>query len=289
MKQSIILFLFAAFFSCSKDEAIERPEPPPSGLQAETLTNVAYDNDPLQKMDIYLPENRTVVQTKVLVLIHGGAWSSGDKADFTSFISEFKELLPDYAIFNINYRLSTGFSNNFPTQENDLKTAVDFIYDHRAKYVISDKWVLAGVSSGAHLALLQSYKNSAPVKPRAVIDFFGPVDMVALYQFYSSDPALAFGLRLLMTGTPFQKPDVYRNSSPIQFVNANTPPTIIFHGGVDDVVPKEQSFALRARLDQFNVPNELVFYANQTHGWSDPAILNDSFKKIEAFLKANVR
>ena len=39
-----------------------------------------------------------------------------------------KKRLPDYAIFNINYRLSTGISNLFPLQENDVKAALQFIF-----------------------------------------------------------------------------------------------------------------------------------------------------------------
>ena len=38
-----------------------------------------------------------------------------------------------YAIFNINYRLATGISNYFPTQENDVKAAIEFIYGKQKK------------------------------------------------------------------------------------------------------------------------------------------------------------
>ncbi|MBK7289650.1 MAG: alpha/beta hydrolase fold domain-containing protein [Chitinophagaceae bacterium] len=72
----------------------------------------------------------------------------------------------------MNYRLGALPANNpFPTQELDIKTAVDFIYNNRADYLISDKYVLMGASAGGHLSLLHAYKYTNPVKIKAVVDF----------------------------------------------------------------------------------------------------------------------
>ena len=50
-------------------------------LDAIVLTNVSYGNNPEQVYDLYLPEGREASRTKVVVLIHGGGWTSGDKVD----------------------------------------------------------------------------------------------------------------------------------------------------------------------------------------------------------------
>jgi acetyl esterase/lipase len=108
-------FLILSFFfiACQKEDGSDVP----SSVPAQTTLNVAFAaTDPLQKMDIYLPANRSTTNTKVIILIHGGAWSTGDKADFTEYVDTLKKRLPGYAIFNINYRLSTGTANLFPTQ-----------------------------------------------------------------------------------------------------------------------------------------------------------------------------
>jgi acetyl esterase/lipase len=86
----------------------------------ETKIDVAYGKDSLQRMDIYLPPGRTSYVTKSLILIHGGGWNSGDKSNFAVYIDSFKHRLPDYAIFNINYRLVSS-NHIFPVQENDVK------------------------------------------------------------------------------------------------------------------------------------------------------------------------
>jgi len=80
----------------------------------------------------------------------------------------------------------------------------------------------------------------------------------------------------------------YYNSSPINYVTSQSPPTIILQGGLDDVVPKEQSYSLEAKLTSVGVVNKLVYYYNQTHGWSDPVVVTDGFNQMQAFLLANV-
>ena len=254
-------------------------------LQTDIM-NVAYGSDPLQNMDIYLPPNRSTTDTKVLVMIHGGGWTSGDKADFNGFIDTVKQRLPNYAIFNLNYRLAGNANNFFPTQENDIKSAIEFIYSKRADYFISDKFALLGASAGAHLALLQGYKYTSPVKVKAIIDFFGPTDMAAMYNSPAM-PGADLAILNVMGTTPSLDSVLYATSSPINFVTPTAAPTLILHGGVDAVVSISQSDSLFARLDSANVISSYVIYPTQNHGWTG-ADLYDSFNKMQSFLNARL-
>ncbi|HYH15381.1 MAG TPA: alpha/beta hydrolase, partial [Flavisolibacter sp.] len=191
-----------------------------------------------------------------------------------------------YAIVNINYRLATQFMNHFPTQENDVKTAISFVLDKADEYHISKDMILLGTSAGAHLALLQSYKNTDIVKPQAVISFFGPTDMAEMYNLQSNS-YYRFAIGLLVGGTPDKKPTVFEQASPINYVSAQSAPTLLLHGGKDGLVPISQSRDLKAKLDKAGVPAELVVYPNEGHGWWG-ATQEDSFKKIAAFLKKHV-
>src|SRR6187399_2781088 len=174
MRNSLLLLFIIIFISsCKKDDDKEQD-------MSVTMLNVSYGTDAQQKMDVYLPANRSATTTKVIIMIHGGGWNTGDKADFNEYVDSLKKREPSYAIFNINYRLANT-PDLFPVQEQDVKTAVEFINSKRQEYKISDKFVLVGASAGAHLALLQGYKYPSPVKPKAIIDFFGPTDLVALY------------------------------------------------------------------------------------------------------------
>jgi acetyl esterase/lipase len=282
MKKLILLLLVSvAIISCQKES------PTDTTATAKTELNVAYGADALQKMDVYLPAGRSESSTKVIILIHGGAWSSGDKADFTPFVDTLKNRLPGYAIINLNYRMATGTSNLFPAQEMDVKAAIEFIYSKKTEYKISDKWVLLGNSAGAHLSLLHAYKYSTPVKIKAVVDFYGPTDMVEMYNNPASILVPASAVQAVVGATPTTNLTLYQQSSSITFVTPQSPPTIILHGGVDVVVSPNQSTALRTRLITAGVINQYVFYPTENHGWLG-ANLSDSFDKITVFLTTNV-
>ena len=284
--------MMVLFASCSKtDSGGGTTIPPaPTPVAARTIMDTGYGADPKQKMDIYLPASRSATNTKVLILIHGGGWTGGDKSDFAALIDTFKLRLPGYAIFNINYRLAALPSTNpFPTQELDVKSAVEFIYGARSSFQVGNKFVILGTSAGGHLSLLQAYKHRSVVNIKAVVDFFGPTDMAVLYNDYSTNIPTQLGIVALMSGTPATNPALYQSSSPIQFVDASSCPTIIIQGGADPVVnATTQSLALSNKLTLFNVATQYVFYPTGGHGNWSPATYTDAFNKIQVFLAANV-
>lgn len=249
------------------------------------MTNVAYGTHAQQKMDVYLPAQRSAATTKVMIMIHGGAWNAGDKSDFTPYVDSMKKRDPAYAIFNINYRLAAS-PNLFPAQEDDVKAAVEFIYSKRAEYNISDKFVLVGASAGGHLALLQGYKHIAPVKAKAIIDFFGPTDLVDMYN-NPANPFVPLLLASVTGGTPATQSIIYQTSSPLNYVTNQSPPTMILQGGTDPLVSPSQSVSLNNKLATAGVAKQYVFYPAEGHGWVG-ANLSDSFDKILAFLAVHV-
>lgn len=276
-----LIFFSLTFNSCTKDDA------PALGTTATTMLNVAYGNDPAQKADIYLPANRNTSNTKLLIMIHGGGWSIGDKIEMNPYVDSLKRRLPDYAIANINYRLASGTNNLFPTQENDINAAIAFIYSKRIEWGISDKFVLLGASAGAHLAMLQGFKYNTPVRAKAIVDFFGPSDMIKMYNNPApfAPPALIAGV---IGGTPVSHTTLYLQSSPVNFINAQSPPTIILQGGLDPLVLPSQSEAVRDGLTAASVVNQYVFYPTGGHGDWNAATFADAFNKIQLFLETNV-
>ena len=275
----LLFFTLLVISSCKK---AEDPEPDMS----VTMLNVSYGTNAQQKMDVYLPATRSTNSTKVMIMIHGGGWNTGDKSDFDQYVDSLKKREPSYAIFNINYRLATS-PDLFPAQEQDVKAAVEFIYNKRTEYGISDKFVLLGASAGGHLALLQGYKQTAPLKVKAIVDFFGPTDLTALYN-NPSNPLVQPLLAGVTGGTPTTHASLYQTSSPLSYVNAQSPPTLILQGGADIVVPSSQSSLLDTKLFISGVTHQYIFYPAEGHGWVG-ANLIDSFNKIQAFLAANVQ
>lgn len=286
----VSLVFFSTFFiSCNKEINGDILN---NTATAKTLLNVSYGSNASQAMDIYLPANRSTTSTKVIVLIHGGGWTTGDKNDplFLPTVDTLKRRLPGYAIFNINYRLSATPEFLFPTQEMDIKAAVEFIYAKRNEYGISDQFVLAGASAGAHLAMLQAYKYNSPVKAKAVVSLFGIGDLLEMYNNPVGGNVLISALLAQAVGkTPLQDPLIYSNSSPINFItNTSAMPTILLHGGQDPLVAPQQSVAVQNKLNAAGIINQYILYPAAGHGDWDNATYSNAYSNIQAFLSVHL-
>jgi dipeptidyl aminopeptidase/acylaminoacyl peptidase len=91
-----------------------------------------------------------------------------------------------------------------------------------------------------------------------------------------------------MGGIPTSNASLYAQSSPLNFVTAQSCPTIIFHGTADDVVPISESTTLKNKLSSFGVANQMTSYANVGHEIWPADIMNDVYNKMEQFIKTNV-
>ncbi len=281
--------LFAAsaglLVSCKKETGSNSAQPE---VQKD-ISDVSYGTDPAQKMDVYLPAGRTISGTKTLILIHGGGWAEGDKSDFTDGISALRGQLADFAIFNINYRLASAGTNQYPAAINDVHSVIGFIVSHADEYIINaDKIALLGASAGAHLSLLEAYKNNNERRIKAVIDLFGPTDLLWMY---NEHPDTAYSHPVLFNflgATPSADSMVYHDASPINYISAGAPATEIFHGTVDSIVPISESERLAAKLQLYHVKNEFIKYEGEGHGWVGFNLL-DTYTKLVDFIKQNVQ
>jgi len=256
-------------------------QPKNDSLAAVNFLDVSYGNSSQQTMDVYLPANRNE-KTRLVIIIHGGGWSEGDKKDFNNFISEFQKRLPGYALANLNYRLVTATGNYFPTQENDINSAVQLLKSKTNDYAISQDFIYVGISAGAHLALLQGYKHNDILQPKGIVSFFGPVDLERLYK--NSDASIPDQLKYIMNATLSVDPNLFYESSPINFVTPKSAPTLMLHGDKYVLVPIEQAYMLQHKLEENGVFNRLVVYPGQGHGWEGKD-LTDSYFQVEAFIK----
>ena len=254
----------------------------PSNLPAQDLLNFAYGDDPLQKMDVYLPAGRNA-DTKVFILVHGGGWSGGSKAEFGYVVPILQSQFPGYAIVNMNYRLATIESPAFPKQIDDIASVIDHIKG--SDFNISSDIAFIGASAGAHLAMLYSYKHDSDDDVKAVCNIVGPADFTD--PAYLDNPMFSYGALYLIGNVNWQEnPEIITDVSPTQHVSADSPPTILFYGGQDPLIPVSQATRLKAKLDQYDVYNEYYLYANGGHGNWNTQTMIDFQTKLIAFFRA---
>lgn len=256
-----ILFLII-IFSCDKNDD-PQPEAPLAALE---MTNLTYGSGSEQQIDVFLPEGRNLSDTPLILYIHGGGWIQGSKEEFLPFKSSMNTLLPGYAFASINYSLfdiSTS-ENPFPTQENDVIDAIEFIESMKADWDVEGGLILVGASAGGHLALLHAYKHQEIGDIQSVAVLFPPTELSELFE---SDNTAALLLSALLEGTPESNPILYKKSSPVNYISPNSVPSIFFHGDQDMVVPISQSELLANTLQENGVIYEYQKIPGEGHGF----------------------
>jgi acetyl esterase/lipase len=244
------------------------PNPNPSGLAYKEIPDTAYGESPLQRLDIYLPANRNSQYTPVIIMVHGGGWSSGYRSEMSRHIAQFKTKWPEAAIVNISYRLVTTnpAANQHPAQMQDIRKVLDWLDRSSSALAISRKYGIMGESAGAHLSTLYAYGFDPEKRIKAVGDIYGPSDLTNTA--WTNFPYnIVFQSAVNFTGVSFNNTTLqqYRDVSPFYRATAQSVPTIIFHGTGDLVVPFSQGQILNARLQQLGVQHEYHEYNGAGH------------------------
>ncbi|HML66083.1 MAG TPA: alpha/beta hydrolase [Dysgonomonas sp.] len=268
----VCLFLMFSSYSCSGDldesssdnKVLNKKTAEIVNNSAVEMLNVAYGEDLQQVMDIYLQENRTL-ETPLVILIHGGAWVAGDKAD-ANFMKD-----ACYGngmnVINLNYRLANS-SINYTHIMQDISAAMVMIINHAAEYNLrTSKIVFWGGSAGGHLALLYAYNYDIQNAVSLVLTLGAPTKLDDKQSILGANPAEMIGLLATITGKPYDLfwplDPAYTDASP--YYGTNLKPTILIHGEKDLTVPVRQANLMRDKLVQANVDNVLFILPNGGH------------------------
>jgi acetyl esterase/lipase len=145
--------------------------------QSGGLVERAYGTDPRQVLDISLPSGAGPFP--VLVMIHGGAFVTGDKTE----LAVWPELLAaGTAVVRVNYRLSG--SAPWPAQAEDCLSAIVYLQrEGKALGLDPSRIVLLGQSAGAFLAVSTALSLvEVGLPPRGVVSLYGPMDFSTMDQ-----------------------------------------------------------------------------------------------------------
>ncbi len=77
--------------------------------------------------------------------------------------------------------------------------------------------------------------------------------------------------------------DFLEEVSPYHRVTVQSPPTTLFYGGQDLLVPTTQGTDMTTRLQQLGVTHEFTLYENAGHGLVGLELL-DTWSKLKAFI-----
>lgn len=218
---------------------------------------------PVLSMDLYQPMQQGRPLPAVLV-IHGGGWSSGDKEDFSA-LSRYLAAR-GYLTVSVNYRLAPRWP--FPAAHEDVFRAIRFMKQHAREIGWDGRQVvLLGRSAGGQIALSVAYAQREPTI-RGVAVFYAPNDLVFGYS-RPANPLVINSRKVIETylgGPPDRHPGLYEAASPLNFVNRWTPPTLMIHGGRDELVWAVHEERLSRRLTEARRPHFYLRLPWATHG-----------------------
>lgn len=239
-------------------------------------------NSPNTRMDIYYPTNPKK-PVPVIISMHGGGWNHGSKEEQTGFNTYFNQ---GYAVANVEYRL-TGEAKA-PAAVQDVRAAMLYILHHaEALNIDKNKIIFIGGSSASHLALTAGYlqnnrmhdTDTAPyaeeIKVLAVIAKYGPAKLSDLMSYASL---------LNWLGDNASNVDFIRTVSPVDLIDANTPPTYIIHGDADPVIPYSQSVALHTALKDASIKHKFTTVPGGGHGGFSTAYNTQMIDEINQFI-----
>jgi acetyl esterase/lipase len=245
------------------------------------------DDHPLT-LTIYRPTSAG--RFPILVQIYGGAWQRGTPNDDSLFARYFASR--GHVVFAIDYRHAPQW--RWPAQILDVRAALAWIRSHAAEYDgDASRLVLLGRSAGAQLALIAAYEGT-PADVAGVVSFYGPTDLAEGWRVPPRPDPLDVRavLETYLGGTPDQIPEPYRAASPLTYVSAKVPPTLLLYGGRDHIVEARFGRMLNDRLRAVGATSFLLELPWSEHAFD--AVPNGlggqlSLYHVERFLEGILR
>ncbi len=262
------------------------------------VTDLSYGEGEANKFDLYLPSDTSKDSYKLVVYLHAGGFTSGDKSDDEDMLKWLTS--KGYAACGINYTL---FSEEHPdaniyTQSVEIREAMPYVIEAAKEhgYDITEMAVSGG-SAGGCLALLYAYRDAetSPVPVTMAFEAVGPssfypedwscfgfdqdTDNAKTSAAYLFSTMAGVTVTADMFGTE-EYDEAMKDISALLWVDENTVPTVMAYGAHDKMQSYEASIRLDAALTEYNIPHEYIVCEHSGH-----ALQNDTKQYVEYLSK----
>jgi acetyl esterase/lipase len=184
-----------------------------------------------------------------------GGWMSSDGMQ-RAYESMFVPLVDaGFTVFAVKHGSSPRYF--VPDAWSDVSAAFQYIGEHAREYGVDPQRLgVSGISAGGHLSLMLGTYTDANTKhrPKAVVAYMPPVDLRGMAGPNDNFPALDFDSTL------------EAGISPIDYVSADDPPTLLVHGDADELVPIRNSERMHEALKAAGVETKFVVIPGAPHG-----------------------
>ena len=266
------------------------------------ISDVSYDTGEANKFDLYLPKDNTKKNYGLVVYLHAGGFTTGDKTDDEEMLAWLTS--KGYVAAGINYTLRTDDNDkSILSQSNEIKSAIPVVIEEAKKHGYNiDKLTMAGGSAGHCLAMIYAYRD-AKESPVPVVFTFGAVgpssffredwDNYGLDKDTEESIEAAAGLFSVMGGveitTDMIKDGSYQELmkpvSAYAWIDENSVPTVVAYGTHDRVQPYKGSLRLKKALEDNNIDFKYFELPHSGHGLqNDDKVVKQWMEAIDEYL-----
>lgn len=262
-------------------------------------SDISYGDKEANKFDMYLPADSSKDGYGLVVYLHAGGFTTGDKTDD-------KEILQwlcskGYVSVGINYTLRDDAhpEASVYSQSMEIKEAMPVVIEAaKEKGYNIDSMAISGGSAGGTLAMLYAYRDAdtSPVPVKMMFEAVGPSSFYpedwSVYGLDQNHEAAAelFGI---MAGTKItanmfgteKYEEVIKPISSYMWINENTVPSVIAYGVYDKVCPFDTSKHLVNALEENGVIYDYFELPHSGHALqNDTKIYLQYMAKVEEYL-----
>jgi dipeptidyl aminopeptidase/acylaminoacyl peptidase len=226
----------------------------------------APDGSAVEGVLIYPPGKRGKQPLRMLTLIHGGpADADGNRfgADWYSWAT--LAAANGWLVFQPNYRGSTGYGDVF------MQGIMPHLVSVPGRDILAgvNALVKDGTADPAHLAIggysyggyMTNWLITQTTRFKSAVTGAGAVEHAANW----GNDDLTFDDAWYLSGTPWEKPELYQSEAALFQMNKVTTPTHIVGGNADNRVSYLEQVLFERALQKLNVPHALLVFPGENH------------------------
>ncbi len=224
-------------------------------------------------MEVYTPEGlKSEDKAPAMVFFFGGGWKGGTRAHFEHHAKYFSKR--GMVCFLVDYRTSSQ-NNTTPFESlKDAKSAIRFVKSNASRFHVDSLAVIAsGGSAGGHLAaataLIEDYNEESDD-----IAISSVPDALVLFNPVIDNGPGGYGYERIGAA--------YKEFSPLHNLEKGVPPTILFLGTKDALIPVETAEYYKTVMEKVGSRCDLHLYEDKGHGFFN----YDKFEMYKATVTA---
>lgn len=266
------------------------------------IKDIPYGEGEANKFDLYLPKDNLKEDYGLVVYLHAGRFTAGDKSGDEEMLSWLCS--KGYVACGINYTLRNETNNaSVLTQSNEIKNAIPVVIEKAKEYGYNiNEMAISGGSAGHCLAMIYAYRDNkeSPVPVKLLFGAVGPSSFYAedwdVYGFdRDTDESREGAASLLgiMGGVELTKEmildgsymDLLKPISAVMWIDENTVPSVVAYGKYDKVQPFKGSQRLLETYKKYGIDYKYFECSHSGHGLqNDYKVYKEYMEAVEEYL-----